>query len=96
MELERHGDTLTVRCRRDFNLMTVRHLVYHIEEATHIRVDLSRARIVDTEAVMALHELEQKGIEVTLLEPPSIFYELLEVLELESHFDIEGLVERPR
>lgn len=96
MELERHGDTLTVRCRRDFNLMTVRHLMHHVEDATRIRVDLSRARIVDTEAVMALHELEQKGLDVTLLEPPAIFYEVLEVLELESHFDIERLVERPR
>jgi ABC-type transporter Mla MlaB component len=96
MELERHGDTLTVRCRRDFNLMTVRHLMHHVEDAQRIRVDLSRARIVDTEAVMALHELEQQGLNVTLLEPPSIFYELLEVLELESHFDIERLVERPR
>jgi ABC-type transporter Mla MlaB component len=96
MDLERHGDTLTVRTRRDFNLMAVRHLKYHLEDATRVRVDLSRARLVDTEAVMALFRLQQEGMEVTLLEPPAIFYEVLEVLELESTFDIERLVERER
>jgi ABC-type transporter Mla MlaB component len=96
MDLERHGDTLTVRTRRDFNLMAVRHLKYHLEDATRVRIDLSRARLVDTEAVMALFRLQREGLDITLLEPPAIFYEVLEVLELESAFDIERLVERER
>lgn len=96
MDLERHGDTLTVRTRRDFNLMAVRHLKYHLEDATRVRVDLSRARLVDTEAVMALFRLQREGLDITLLEPPAIFYEVLEVLELESAFDVERLVERER
>jgi ABC-type transporter Mla MlaB component len=96
MDLERHGDTLTVRTRRDFNLMAVRHLKYHLEDATRVRVDLSRARLVDTEAVMALFRLQREGPDITLLEPPAIFYEVLEVLELESAFDVERLVERER
>ena len=96
MDLERHGDTLTVRTRRDFNLMAVRHLKYHLEDATRVRVDLSRARLVDTEAVMALFRLQKEGLDITLLEPPAIFYEVLEVLELESVFDVERLVERER
>ena len=96
MDLERHGDTLTVRPRRDFNLMAVRHLKYHLEDATRVRIDLARARLVDTEAVMALFRLQNQGLEITLLEPPAIFYEVLEVLELESAFDLEALVERDR
>lgn len=96
MDLERHGDTLTVRTRRDFNLMAVRHLKYHLEDAARVRVDLSRARLVDTEAVMALFRLQKEGLDITLLEPPAIFYEVLEVLELESAFDVERLVERER
>ena len=96
MDLERHGNTLTVRTRRDFNLMAVRHLKYHLEDATRVRVDLSRARLVDTEAVMALFRLQKEGLDITLLEPPAIFYEVLEVLELESAFDVERLVERER
>jgi anti-anti-sigma regulatory factor len=96
MDLERHGDTLTVRCRRDFNLMTVRHLEHHLGGAKRVRVDLARARLVDTEALMLLHRLREHGVEVRLLEPPPVFYEILEVLELESHFDVDTLVERSR
>jgi ABC-type transporter Mla MlaB component len=76
--------------------MAVRHLKYHLEDATRVRIDLSRARLVDTEAVMALFRLQREGLDITLLEPPAIFYEVLEVLELESAFDIERLVERER
>jgi ABC-type transporter Mla MlaB component len=96
MDLERHGDTLTVRLRRDFNLMAVRHLRHHLENATRVRIDLARARLVDTEAVMALYRLQKRGVEVVLLEPPQIFYEVLEVLELESAFQLDRLVERTR
>lgn len=96
MDLERHGDTLTVRPRRDFNLMAVRHLTYHLDDASRVRIDLARARLADTEAIMALHRLRGQGVEVVLLEPPAIFYEVLEVLELESAFDAEHLVERER
>lgn len=96
MDLERHGDTLTVRVRRDFNLMVVRHLKYHLDDATRIRIDLRRARLVDTEAVMALVRLMKAGFTIRLLDPPAIFYEVLEVLELEEAFDLENLVERKR
>ena len=61
MDLERNGNTLTVRVRRDFNLMAVRHLKYHLDDATRIRIDLARARLVDTEAIMALFRLQNRG-----------------------------------
>jgi anti-anti-sigma regulatory factor len=76
--------------------MAVRHLKYHREDATRIRIDLRRARLVDTEAVMALFRLQQQGLTIRLLDPPEIFYEVLAVLELEEAFDVEELVERQR
>jgi hypothetical protein len=76
--------------------MAVRHLQYHLEDATRVRIDLARARLVDTEAVMALYRLQKRDVDVVLLEPPDIFYEVLEVLELESAFPLEQLVERER
>ncbi len=96
MDPERHGDTLTVRPRRDFNLMAVRHLEYHLGDTTRVRIDLARARLVDTEAIMALSRLQKQGLEVALLNPPPVFYEVLEVLELKSAFDVEALVEQER
>jgi anti-anti-sigma regulatory factor len=93
MDLDRDDDTLNVRPRRDFNLMAVRHLKYHLEDATQVRIDLSRARLVDTEAVMALFRLQQEGIQFRLVNPPDIFFEVLEVLELDDVFDLDRLVE---
>jgi len=96
MDLEHSDDTLTVRIRRDFNLMAVRHLKYHLDDATRVRIDLRRARLVDTEAVMALVRLMRAGVTVRLLDPPAIFYEVLDVLELADAVDVEKLVERRR
>lgn len=96
MDLERDGDTLTARLRRDFNLMAVQHLKHHLGDARHVRIDLSRSRLVDTEAVMALHDLKTNGLEVTLLRPPAIFYEVLELLGLKEPFEVERLVEEQR
>ena len=96
MDLEHSDDTLTVRIRRDFNLMAVRHLKYHLDDATHVRIDLRRARLVDTEGVMALVRLMRSGVTVRLLDPPAIFYEVLDVLELADAVDVEELVERKR
>jgi anti-anti-sigma regulatory factor len=76
--------------------MAVRHLKYHLDDATRVRIDLSRARLIDTEGVMALFRLQKEGITIRLLDPPAIFYEVLEVLELEEAFDQERLVERTR
>jgi len=96
MDYERHGSTLTVRMRRDFNLMAVRHLKHHLDDATRVRIDLSGTRLVDTEAVMALYRLGREGLTIRLLDPPEIFYEVVTVLELESAFNLEELVERRR
>lgn len=93
MDLDRDDDTLNVRPRRDFNLMAVRHLKYHLEDATQVRIDLTRARLVDTEAVMALFRLQQDGIRFRLVNPPDIFFEVLEVLDLTAEFDLDRLVE---
>lgn len=96
MEHERNGDTLTLRCRRDFNLMAVHHLRYRLEEATDIRIDLSRARLVDTEAIMALDRLQRDGRTVTLLHAPPILHEVLDVLDLHDHFEQVSFTEHPR
>lgn len=96
MELERNENTLTVRIRRDFNLMAVRHMEYHLDDAARCRIDLSQARLVDTEGIMALCRLQAQDIDIVLLEPPDIFREILELLALAEQFDIEMLVERER
>lgn len=89
MMYERDGDTLTVHLRRDFNLLTARHLRQIVHDETHVRIDLSRARLVDTEALYALHALQSKEVQITLVDPPDLYHEVVEVLNLEDVFDVE-------
>lgn len=89
MTYERNGDTLTVHLQRDFNLLTARHLRQIVHEETHVRVDLSRARLVDTEALYALYELQSKDMHITLIDPPELYHEVVEVLDLQDVFDVE-------
>lgn len=89
MDYERDGDTVTVHFRRDFNLLTARHLRQVTQGAEHVRIDLSHARLVDTEAIAALWELQDDEVQVTLYDPPELFHHLVEALDLEDFFDVE-------
>jgi anti-anti-sigma regulatory factor len=89
MTYERDGDTLTVHFQRDFNLLTARHLRQIVQGDTHVRVDLSDARFVDTEALAVLWDLQDDDVDVTLYDPPELFHEMIAELDLESVFDVE-------
>jgi anti-anti-sigma regulatory factor len=94
MEHERTGDLLTVRLQRDFNLLAARHLQHLAESAMNegaerVRVDLSEARLVDTEAIIALDRLQRQGLHVTLVHPPALFQEVLELLDLTDAFETD-------
>lgn len=90
MNYEREGDTVTVHLQRDFNLLVARHLRQVAQGAGHVRVDLSRAHLVDSEALSSLHALQRDGTNVTLIDPPELYYEVIDVLGLGEVFDVEG------
>ena len=90
MDYERDGDTVTAHFRRDFNLLTARHLRQVAQGAEHVHVHLSEARIVDTEALAALWQMQDDGVQVTLHNPPALFHDMIDVLDLEGVFDVEG------
>lgn len=89
MDYEREGDTVTVRFHRDFNLLTARHLCQVAQGANRVHIDLSDARIVDTEALAALWKLQDEGMHVTLYDPPALFHDMIDILDLEEVFDVE-------
>ena len=89
MDYERDGDTVTVHFRRDFNLLTARHLRQVAQGAAHVRIDLSHARIVDTEALATLWALQDDGVHVTVYNPPALFYDMIDALDLENVFEVE-------
>lgn len=89
MDYDRDGNTVTVHFRRDFNLLTARHLRQVAQGAAHVRVDLSDARIVDTEALAALWRMQDEGMQVTLYDPPDLFYDMVDALELDGVFEVK-------
>lgn len=90
MTYERNDETLTVHFHRDFNLLTARHLRQIVQGTDdHVRVDLSDARFVDTEALAVLWDLQDDDVDVTLYDPPELFHEVLAELDLEAVFDVE-------
>ena len=89
MTYERDGDTLTIHFQRDFNLLTARHLRQIVQGDEHVRVDLSDARFVDTEALAVLWDLQNDDVDVTLYDPPALFREMIAELDLEDVFDVE-------
>ena len=77
---------------RDFNLFTARRLAPLTEGVAHVRIDLTSAKIVDSEAVRLLFDLKSSGKRVTLVRPPEILKEVVDVLGLDDVLDIDAMI----
>jgi len=87
------NDTLTVRLTQDFNWLTVQRIEPLADDAQHIRIDLSAARLIDTEALMLIDRLRRAGKTVRLIDPPSLLHDLIDLLDLKPVLDADTLVE---
>lgn len=93
MEYQKTGDHLSVRLVRDFNLFTARQLAPLVEDVRSVRIDLGGTRIVNSEAVRLLHAMVRAGKHVTLVQPPPILAEAIDILGLSSVLDIAAMTE---
>jgi ABC-type transporter Mla MlaB component len=91
MEYQKTGNQLRVRLIRDFNLFTVRRMAPLAADVDAVHIDLSGAKIVDSEAVRLLYQLVRSGKRVTLAHPPEIMREVIDVLGLEEVLDIDAM-----
>jgi len=92
MDYEIKQRQLSVRLIRDFNLLTARRVEMLAREADGVNIDLSRAKIVDSVAIVTLHRLISSGKKVTLVNPPRIFGEAVRVLGLDDVLKLDELV----
>jgi anti-anti-sigma regulatory factor len=91
MEYEKTENQLNVRLIRDFNLFTARRVAALVEDVENVRIDLSRAKIVDSEAVRLLFDLKAAGKRVMLVRPPEILKEVIDVLGLGEVLDVDAM-----
>lgn len=96
MDYEQSGDRLTVRLAGDFNLLAVQRIEPLAREAERVVIDLADARLMDSEALVLIDRLQRAGKTVRLIDPPPLFFEMVEVLELEPVFDVDALVASAR
>jgi ABC-type transporter Mla MlaB component len=92
MDYDQSGDRLTVRLTRDFNWLAVRRIEPLAQSVQHVDIDLSGARLIDSEALMLIDRLQRAGKTVQLRNPPDLLYEIIDALEAESVFDVDTLV----
>jgi anti-anti-sigma regulatory factor len=88
MHHQREGTDLTVTLDRDLNLLTARYIARLAESAERVVVDLRDTRIADTEGIAHLHRMQLQGKTVTVRNPPEVFMEVLDVLDLNGLFEI--------
>ena len=93
MDFVQTGNRLDIRLKRDFNLLTTRKIARLATDADTIFIDLTRSRIVDSEALMLLFRLVRAGKQVSLKNPPPILDEIIHILGLEPVLDLKKMVE---
>jgi ABC-type transporter Mla MlaB component len=73
-------------------LLTARQVEMLAQEAETVDIDLSRAKIVDSVAIVTVHRLVSSGKKVTLVNPPRIFGEAVRALGLDDVLKLDELV----
>lgn len=81
--IHRDGSTLNIKIQSAFNLWIKNIILNHINENTQIlKIDLSACKFIDSEGIIFLHQWQQNGKKLQLINPPEIFFEMVEILEL--------------
>lgn len=89
----KEGRKLNVTVHGDFNLRTKKMILSRLSPASNtLIINLINCKRIDSEGVIFLHRWLQKGNKLQLNEPPAIFYEILEILNLDSSWDLENII----
>ena len=82
-KIHREDDTLTVSINGGFNLWVKNMITNHIgEEIQNLDIDLTNCKYIDTEGIIFLYEWQQNDQKLQLKNPPEVFFEMLDILEL--------------
>lgn len=95
MQVTRNHNRLDVVIERNFNLSAIRELEQHIEESTdYLIINLKHSFFLDSEAIIFMHRWQQQGKKLKLINPPEVFYEILEVLDLTDSWNLEQIIDQ--
>lgn len=76
---------MNIKIQGGFNLWIKNMILNHINNDTKVlKIDLSECKFIDSEGVIFLHQCQQDGKELQLINPPDVFFKILEILELDN------------
>lgn len=85
IEARKSNGTLKIKVLNNFNLLTRNKIESRLtKEIKVLEIDFSSCKLLDSEAVIFMYRWEKSGNELKLINPPSIFFEILEILELKE------------
>jgi len=92
-QYKKNKHRLDLKLDSDFNLNAVYRIRELLGDRHEFTIDLERARFVNSEAVIYLHELIRSGRHVRVKNPPKTFYEILHILGLHEEWDLNRIVQ---
>lgn len=89
----KEGKKLKITVFGDFNLRTKKLILSRLNPAINaLIINLIDCERIDSEGVIFLQRWLKKGNKLQLIEPPAIFFEILELLNLDSSWDLEKII----
>lgn len=90
---QKEGKRLKVTVHGDFNLRTKKMIESRLNPAVNMLIiNLIECDRIDSEGVIFLHRWLKKENKLQLIEPPAIFFEILDILDLEHSWDLDNII----
>jgi ABC-type transporter Mla MlaB component len=89
IDTHRSGNLLEVEVHGSFNLTAKNMLEGRLRaEVTDLNIDLTECKFIDSEGIIFMYRWQNSGKGLELINPPEILFEIVELLELREHWDL--------
>lgn len=89
----KEAKNLDITVHGDFNLRTKKKILSRLNPAiSTLTINLINCERIDSEGVIFLHRWLQKENKLKLIKPPAIFFNILEILNLDSSWDLDNII----
>lgn len=89
IETHKSETEIEAKVKGSFNLAAKNRLESRLSsEITGLKLDLCECRFIDTEGVIFMYNWQHSGNKLQLTHPPDILFEIIDLLELTEHWDL--------
>ena len=92
MKVERESNWIKVILDQDLNLFSSKRVKRLVENFDDIQLDLTHAKLVDSEGLIAIFQLIKSGKRLEILNPPHILLEIADLLQLDEVLDLRNYI----